>query len=168
MRLLIPASILALAAAIVSSNGVSQTGKQVQTVINPQSQTLATAARTELSAGRLDEAAGLLETALAVDPRNRSAYVLLGDVSRRQGLPGKAIRFYREALTLDPNDRAALAGQGEALVAKGAVAKARENLAKLSTLCGGRCPEQGSLAAAIDRGPPVVAQAQGQPASVVQ
>lgn len=168
MRLIIPASCLALAAAIVSSTGVSQTPKAVAAPLNAQSVTLTTAARSALGGGQLDEAAGLLETALAVDPRNRGAYVLLGDVSRRQGLPGKAIRFYREALALDPNDRAALAGQGEALVAKGAVAKARENLAKLAKLCGGNCPEQASLAAAITRGPPVVAQAQGQPTSAVQ
>src|SRR3546814_4277122 len=65
-------------------------------------------------AGDLDSAADTLETALAVDPRNRAAFVALGDVTHKRGMPGKAIRLYREALNLDPNDIAALRGEGEA------------------------------------------------------
>jgi Flp pilus assembly protein TadD len=98
----------------------------------------------------------LLETALAVDPRNRGAFIVLGDVAQARGLPGKAIRLYREALLLEPNDRLALKGQGEALVAKGAVSQARGNLAKIRTLCGkAPCPEAMTLSAVIAKGPPV-------------
>lgn len=103
------------------------------------------------AAGQYETATDLLETALAADPRNRAAYLALADVARRQGLPGKSIRLYRQALALDPNDRVALAGQGEALIDKGAVAKAQENLAKLTKLCRGNCPEQVTLASAIGR-----------------
>ena len=42
-------------------------------------------------------------------------------------LPGKAIRLYREALLLEPNDVTALTAQGEAMVAKGAVERARKS-----------------------------------------
>jgi Tfp pilus assembly protein PilF len=101
--------------------------------------------------GKYELATDLLESALAADPRSRTAYLALADVARKQGLPGKSIRLYRQALALDPNDRVALAGQGEALIDKGAVAKAQENLAKLAKLCRGNCPEQIALAGAVTR-----------------
>ena len=103
------------------------------------------------AAGQYDTATDLLESALAADPRSRAAYLALANVARHQGLPGKSIRLYRQALALDPNDRVALAGQGEALIDKGAVAKAQENLTKLAKLCRGACPEQLALAGAIGR-----------------
>jgi hypothetical protein len=56
---------------------------------------------------------------------------------------------------VEPNDIAALAGQGEAMVAKGAVTKAGENLSKIRTLCVTTCPEQVHLSAVIARGAPV-------------
>jgi tetratricopeptide (TPR) repeat protein len=111
------------------------------------------------AAGKLDEATDDLETALAVDPRNRGAYVALGDVAHQRGLNGKAIRHYRDALELDPNDRAAISGEGRALLAKGAVRLAKDELDKLQKLCKGACPEAQQLAAAIAKGPPVTALA---------
>jgi hypothetical protein len=103
-----------------------------------------------------------LETALVVDPRNREAFKQLAEIARVQQLPGKSIRFYREALTIEPNDVAALRGQGEAMVQKGALGRARENLAKIRTLCGkeAECAAATTLAAAIAKGPPVTATAQ--------
>ena len=114
----------------------------------------------------LDAATDTLESALAVDPRNRGAFVTLAEVAKTRGLPGKAIRLYREALSLDPNDVVALSGQGEALVAKGAVARARENLARIKTVCGKRpCPEVAALTASIAKGPPIVTAAAAAPAA---
>ena len=103
--------------------------------------------------GKLDEATDDLETALAVDPRNRAAFVALGDVTQQRGLDGKAIRLYRDAMLLDPNDRAAISGEGRALAAKGAVTQAKVDLVKLQKLCGGACPESSAVAAAIAKGP---------------
>ena len=94
-----------------------------------------------------------LRMALAVDPRNRAAYVELASVAKKQGLPGKAIRMYREALAIEPNDVIALSGQGEALVMRGAVTKAKENLARIEKLCVNACPEQTRLSSAIAKGP---------------
>jgi len=63
-------------------------------------------------------------------------------------------------LSLDPSDIAALRGQGEALVARGAVQRARENLAKIRTVCAKRaCPEIAALTATIAKGPPIVTAA---------
>src|SRR3546814_11930552 len=73
--------------------------------------------------------------------------------------PGKAIRLYREALNLDPNDIAALRGAGEALVARGAVEQAKAALAKIRRLCAKACPEASTHTAAIAKGPPPTALA---------
>lgn len=155
MRLTPPAIGIALALATVSS--VSH-GQRPDNVIDARSMALVAQARGDVAAGKLDSANDLLETALAVDPRNRGAFALMADVASRQGLPGKAIRLYRESLLIEPNDVVALAGQGEAMVQKGAVVKARENLAKIKTLCVGACPDGARLTAAIDKGPPAPVQ----------
>lgn len=149
MRLTPPA--IALAALFATVSSVSH-GERPANQVNERSAALVRLAERDIAAGRLDAANDNLETALAVDPRNREAFVMLANIARKQGLPGKAVRFYREALLLEPNDVAALAGQGEALVAKGALVKARENLARVKTLCVNSCPEQAMLAAAIERG----------------
>lgn len=101
--------------------------------------------------GNFELATDLYETALAVDPRNGSAFIALAQIARVQGLPGKAIRFYREALILDPNNLDALAGQGEALVQRGAVEKAKLNLSRIESLCRTRCSQNDQLANVITK-----------------
>ena len=158
MRLTPPAIAIAVLFATVSSVSHSQ---RPDNQIDARSLLLMKLGQSEAAAGRYEPATDALESALAVDPKNRSAFLALADVAKKQGLPGKAIRLYREALLIEPNDVVALAGQGEALVAKGAVTKAKENLAKVKTLCVSACPEQVSLAAAIERnatGPAMSAQ----------
>ena len=77
----------------------------------------------------------------------------MAEAARRQGLQGKAIHYYRGALERDPNNLAALSGEGEALLEKGAVEKARRKLAQLESLCGTSCSQTQQLAAALERGP---------------
>ncbi len=139
--------------------------------VNPASRALQTQAEAALAAGDLDAATGLFETALVADPRNPDAYVGLGRVAVAQALPGKAIGYFREALMLEPQSRAALAGQGRAYVARGAVDRARRNLASLQRVCGAdACPEASELAAAINTGAPRTAlrPADVQPNPVVE
>ena len=155
MRFTLPAVGIALVLATVSSVGHTQ---RPDAAIDPRSMLLVGQAKVELAAGRFDTANDALETALAVDPRNRGAFVLMAEVAQKQGLPGKAIRLYRESLLIEPNDIAALAGQGEAMVAKGAVTKAKENLARIKVLCVGACPDGVRLGAVIAKGPPPVVQ----------
>lgn len=151
MRFVPVALAAALGVAAVSTTVIAQ---KPDAQIDPRSTMIVEQARAAQRAGNLEQANDLLESALAVDPKNRTAFMALAEVARMQGLPGKAIRFYREALELEPNDVAALAGQGDALVQKGAVTKARENLAKLKKLCTAACPEESRLAAVIEKGPP--------------
>jgi hypothetical protein len=100
----------------------------------------------------------MLETALAVDPRNRGAFVDIARVAEKQHLFGKAIRMTSKALQLEPNDPDAIAVQGEAMVELGAIARAQANLQKLQAICGARaCPQIAQLSAAISRGPTVAA-----------
>lgn len=153
-------STVALAAALaVVSITTSLNGQKPDEAIDGRSLELLEQGRALKAAGDLDGAVDALETAVAVDPRNRVAFVTLAQVAEARDLPGKAIRLYREALILEPNDVAALRGQGEALVAKGAIARARDNLAKIRTLCKSGCTEATALAAVIAKGPPVATAA---------
>ncbi len=159
MRLSPIALALSLALATVSSVGHSQ---KPDDQINPRSLALLQQGQAAQKAGNLTLANDLLETSLAVDPRNRGAYIALGRVAQAQELPGKAIRFYREALELEPNDLAALEAQGDALVQKGAVDRAKANLARIRSICKTECAPATQLSAVIAKGPPaevVTAQA---------
>ena len=134
------------------SSGVN--GQRADDQINPKSLALLAEGQNQLKAGNLSAANDALETALAVDPRNRAAFIALGRVAQAQALPGKAIRLYFEALSLEPNDVTALSAQGEAMVQRGAVERARANLARVRALCKGECAPATQLAAAIAKGPP--------------
>lgn len=141
----------AFAVAIVASAGYSQ---RPDDQIDPRSITLSQQAQALTAAGRYSDAIDVLESALAVDPRNRGAYIGLARVALAQKLPGKAVKLYAEALALEPNDLNALSGQGEALVERGAVERAKQNLDRIKGLCKGPCPQATTLAAAIAKGPP--------------
>ena len=146
----------AIASALtLASLSASLQGQPPAAPIDARSLQLLAQGKAARAAGNLDGATDALETAVAVDPRNREAFVTLAQVADARGLPGKAIRLYREALSLEPNDVVALRGQGEALVAKGAVARAQDNLARIRTLCKSACPAAPQLAAVIAKGPPV-------------
>jgi Tfp pilus assembly protein PilF len=151
MRLTPPA--IALAVLLTTVSSVSH-GARPDAMIDARSMALLKQGEAAAASGQLSAANDALETALAVDPRNRGAFIELAKVATRQGLNGKAIRLYREALSLEPNDVTALGGQGEAMVAKGAVTKAGENLTKIKALCVVTCPQEVSLAAVIARGAP--------------
>jgi len=139
-------------------------GQRPDDQIAPQSVTLLKQGEALLAQGKLIEADDALETALAVDPKNRAAFNVMAKVAIKQQLYGQAIRLTNRALTLEPTDRDALAVQGEAMVELGAVARAKENLAKLQKLCGSSgCPQVATLSTAISRGP-ALAAAKTEPA----
>ena len=149
-----PRLLLAGFAAIALAAPVA--GQRPDDQIQPKSVELMHQGKALLSAGKLEDAQNALETALAVDPRNRWAYVDLARVAERQHLFGKAMRMTEKALLIEPNDPDAIAVQGEAMVEMGATARAQENLQKLQAICGAKgCPQVAQLSAAISRGPTV-------------
>ena len=139
-------SLLAVVSASVSHGAAPESG-------DPRARALLAEGRAVLAQGDAAKATDAFEAALAVDPGYISAYLALGDAARVDGLQGKAIHYYREALERDPDNVDALSGEGGAMVEKGAVEKARRNLARIEGLCGKSCGPALELASVIARGP---------------
>lgn len=158
-------SVSAAAALLLLSVSTGLMAQRPDDQIDPKSVALVEQGMKQKAAGNFEGAIDFLETALAVDPRNRAAFIGLAEIARARGLPGQAIRLYHEALVLEPNDVVALRGQGEAMVEKGAIERAKENLARIRTICGNNpCNDATLLAAAIDKGPPPAVAAATTPA----
>lgn len=166
MRFSPPAIAFALVLTMVSSVGI---GRSVTDSVSPRSQTLVTAGMAAMAAGQIDRAADLYESALAVDPGNRIAFIRLAEVARARGLDGKAIGYYNIALTMDDKDVAAIAGLGEAYAAKGAIERAKASLARVRLICTAQCADGDRLALAIDKAAmvPVRSAAAVQPEPVL-
>jgi len=137
-------------------------GQRPDNQILPKSAELQKQGEGLIATGKFNEAADLLETSVAVDPRNRGAFVDLARIAKQEKLFGKSIRLTNEALQLEPNDINAIEVQGEAMVELGAIGRAKENLAKLQQLCSANCQQVAALSAAISRGP-TVASAKAPP-----
>lgn len=120
---------------------------------DPRAAVLIAQGKAALESGETQAAVDAFEAALAVDPGYTPIFIDLAEAARQSGLQGKAIRYYREALERDPGNFAAISGEGAALVEKGAVEKAKRNLARLQSLCGDACPETVALQSTIARGP---------------
>src|SRR5689334_15327500 len=155
MRFVVP--VLAASVVVLACSG-PVVAQKADDQIAPKSVELQKQGESLLSAGKFEQAEDALEASLAVDPRNRWAFVSLARVAEKQQLFGKAVRMANKALLLEPNDPDAIAVQGEAMVELGATARAQANLQKLQTICAkGGCPQLAQLSAAITRGPTVAA-----------
>ncbi|WP_225206352.1 tetratricopeptide repeat protein [Novosphingobium huizhouense] len=148
MRYTPAAAALSLLVLVTGSMGAAK----VSEAIDPRAQILLDDGKAQLAKGAVDAATDSFEAALAVDPGYPATYIALGEAARRAGLQGKAIHYYREALERDPNNLSAISGEGGALAEKGALEKARANLARLEGLCGKGCAETEALSAAIAKG----------------
>ena len=154
MRIPVHFLVLGTSAVLLSTPVI---GQRPDNQILPRSVELQRQGESLIAAGRYLEAEDSLETAVAVDPRNRFAFVDLARAAEHQKLYGKAIRLAGKALDLEPNDLNAIEVQGEAMVQLGALPRAKENLAKLQKLCPSTCAQVAELSAAITRGPTVAA-----------
>jgi tetratricopeptide (TPR) repeat protein len=164
MRFAAPAAALSLCLAMSASVLTAGTGRTP----DPRAASLIAQGQASLKAGEAQAAVDAFEAALAVDPAHTPILIDLAEAARQQGLQGKAIRYYREALERDPGNFAAISGEGAALVEKGALEKAKRNLAKLQSLCGDSCPETVALESTIARGVParLAAESKGSAAPV--
>lgn len=141
----------ALSLVLATTASVTSAGEKMP---NPLAAQLIAAGQAALDNGDTQGAIDAFEAAFAVDPSYTSIFVQLAEAARADGLQGKAIGYYREALKRDPNNFAAISGEGEALVERGAVDKAQRNLSRLESLCGANCPETRALQQSIAAGPP--------------
>lgn len=149
MRFAPAAAALSLALAITASVGSAE-----EPPANARSAMLIAQGEAALAAGETQAAIDAYEAALTVDPGHTPIFLKLAEVARQEGLQGKAIRYYREAIARDPDNFAAISGEGAALIEKGAVEKAKRNLAKLESMCGSTCPETLELQMTIAEGAP--------------
>lgn len=165
MRFAAPAAALSLCLAMTASITIAGSAGTP----DPRAAALIAQGQAALAAGEPQTATDAFEAALVVDPGYTPIFVDLAEAARQQGLQGKAIRYYREALARDPSNFAAMSGEGAALVEKGALEKAKGNLAKLQSLCGDNCPETVALQSTIARGVParlaIESKSEGAPAS---
>ena len=150
MRFTPAALALSLALAITASSTVAA---PPAVPLDARAAALVKLGRDALAAGNVQAAIDSYEAAYAVQPGHITILLSLAEAARRQGMPGKALHYYRQVLSAEPNNEYAISGEGAALVEKGAVEKAKLNLARLETLCGKDCAPTKLLAAAIARGP---------------
>jgi tetratricopeptide (TPR) repeat protein len=165
MRYTPAALALSLLAALTASASYSAPPQP----IDPRATALVAQGQRELAVGHVEQAIDAYEAALAVQPGSIAILLSLAEATRREGMQGKALHYYREALIADPRNLQAISGEGAALVEKGAVEKARRNLARLQGICGDTCDATRQLAAAIAKGPAprVVTAQEVKPAPVV-
>ncbi len=119
-------------------------------VVDPRAMALEAQGQAAMAMGDFDRATDGFEAALAVSPGSARLVMDLAEVARRQTMPGKALHYYRAVLERDPANLEALAGEGQALADKGALDKAKRNLARLESICGDACPPTRHLASVID------------------
>jgi len=102
-------------AALAVDPSLPDVARRVEVLRFRNVQQMIQSARSAASAGRLDEARGQYERALATSPDSAFLYRELGLVERRQGNIEAALRRFRQAVDLDPADAVSLVQTGELL-----------------------------------------------------
>jgi len=94
-------------------------------------------------------ALALLQKVVQAEPRNADAWNYIGFSHRHLRQFDQSLAAYQKALALNPNHRGAIEYLGELYLDLGDVDKAREQLAKLQSLCPTGCPEHDDLSKAV-------------------
>lgn len=100
-------------------------------------------------ADKIDEAQVLFERALVADPANLHALIGLGKTHEAQGRVGRGLKYYRQALAIDPNDYTALEAQAVAFLKRDMFERAEANRDKLARLCTDGCVALDTVTAAL-------------------
>ena len=98
-------------------------------------------------AGKFEEALAQFRKAQNQDDPRILNYI--GYSTRKLGRVDEALTYYRKALNLNPDYTMARAYLGEALLEKGEIEFAKEQLAEIKKRCGASCAEYAELAAQI-------------------
>jgi tetratricopeptide (TPR) repeat protein len=150
MRFTPAALALSLLAGVTSSVAWSSS---VEQALTPRASQLVAQGDARSKAGDANGAVDAYEAALVAQPGHSRILISLADATRAQGMQGKALHYYRAALVEDPRNVMAIAGEGAALAEKGAIEKAKRNLAQLEGLCGADCEATRKLAAVLQAQP---------------
>lgn len=142
----------ALSLSLVMALSASVLHSAPSQVLDPRAAALESQGKTALVSGNVQGAIDSYEAALAIQPGSIAIMLDLAEANRKQGLQGKALHYYRVALVADSQNLDAIAGEGAALVEKGAIEKAKRNLSRLESLCN-KCEQEQSLSAEITKGP---------------
>jgi tetratricopeptide (TPR) repeat protein len=110
-----------------------------------------TAAVKAIKADKYAEAIPLLQRVVGRDAKNADAFNWLAYATRRNGDPAASLPLYQKALAIDPKHRGAHEYIGEAYLMLGNVAKAKEHLARLDSLCFLPCSEYRDLKKALEQ-----------------
>jgi tetratricopeptide (TPR) repeat protein len=110
-----------------------------------------TAAVRAIKADKYAQAIPLLQQVVGRDPKNADAYNWLAYATRRNGDAAASLPLYEKALAIDPKHRGAHEYIGEAYLMLGNVAKAKEHLARLDSLCFLPCSEYKDLKKAVEQ-----------------
>ena len=109
-----------------------------------------TAAVKAIKSEKFAVAIPLLEGVVKRDATNADAYNWLGYATRKNGDPAASIPIYQKALAIDPKHKGAHEYIGEAYLMLGDLARAREHLARLDSLCFFSCEEYRDLKKAVE------------------
>ncbi|MDQ0396246.1 tetratricopeptide repeat protein [Labrys monachus] len=107
--------------------------------------------RSEIKAEDYKTAIGDLQGLIDQGYQDPNIYNLLGYSLRKTGDRKGAESFYLKALDFDPNHKGTLEYQGELYIENGDLPKAKQNLARLETLCPAGCDERADLEAALTK-----------------
>ena len=91
----------------------------------------------------------LLQKVTQAEPRNADAWNYIGFSQRQLRHFDLSLAAYQKALALSPDHRGAIEYLGELYLDLGDLDKAREQLAKLQSLCPTGCPEYDDLSKAV-------------------
>jgi len=109
----------AFEAALKADPSLANLGPRIDVLKFREIQNLIAAARQAMNAGRLDEARGAYQRAIAATPDSAVLYRELGMVERRQGDTAAALEQFNRAVALDATDAVSLAQAGEILEERG-------------------------------------------------
>ncbi len=123
---------------------------QSETKFQKVSHQLVAQANAALGTDQFADAQLLYERALVASPSNTAALIGLGRSHEGQGRVGKGLKYYRQALEIEPNDQRALEVQALAFLKRDMKDRADSNRDKLARLCANGCAALASVETAIE------------------
>jgi len=128
-----------LVAGLLAFSNLGVSASQVGDKYASISSQLVVQAEVELSSDHATDAQLLFERALVANPANIRALLGLGRAHEAQGRIGKGLKYYRQALEIEPNDIPALEAQALAFLKREMFDRADVNRDKLARLCPSGC-----------------------------